>query len=50
LEFTLDKAIALCEGAFDEILLRGDTDFSLTAHFDRWTARHANSIPRISRR
>jgi hypothetical protein len=32
-----DKAIALCEGVFDEILLRGDTDFSLTANFDRWT-------------
>jgi hypothetical protein len=32
-----DKAIALCKGVFDEILLRGDTDFSLTANFDRWT-------------
>jgi hypothetical protein len=33
-----DKAIALCRRAgFDDILLRGDTDFSLTAIFDRWT-------------
>jgi len=33
----LDKAIELCGGAgFQKILLRGDTDFSLTAHFDRW--------------
>lgn len=34
-----DKAIALCEGVFAEILLRGDTDFALTANFDRWTAK-----------
>jgi hypothetical protein len=33
----LDKAIALCRrGGFSDILLRGDTDFSLTAHLDRW--------------
>jgi hypothetical protein len=33
----LDKAIALCrEGGFGDILLRGDTDFSLTREFDRW--------------
>jgi len=32
-----DKAIALCRrGGFSDILLRGDTDFSLTAHLDRW--------------
>jgi hypothetical protein len=32
-----DKAIALCRKAgFEDILLRGDTDFSLTAAFDRW--------------
>jgi hypothetical protein len=35
----LDKAIALCRrGGFSDILLRGDTDFSLTAHLDRWDA------------
>ena len=34
-----DSAIALCRnGGFEEILLRGDTDFSLTANFDRWDA------------
>ncbi|MDQ3770370.1 MAG: IS1380 family transposase [Actinomycetota bacterium] len=32
-----DKAIDLCRRAgFEDILLRGDTDFSLTAQFDRW--------------
>lgn len=32
-----DRAIALCRrGGFEAILLRGDTDFSLTANFDRW--------------
>jgi len=39
----LDRAIALCERAgFRKMLLRGDTDFSQTAHLDRW---HAN--PRV---
>jgi hypothetical protein len=33
----LDEAIALVSPVFDEILLRGDTDFSLTINFDRWT-------------
>jgi hypothetical protein len=32
-----DQAIALCrEAGFRRILLRGDTDFSQTAHLDRW--------------
>jgi len=32
-----DRAISLCRQAgFADILLRGDTDFSLTAEFDRW--------------
>lgn len=32
-----DRAIARCRQAgFADILLRGDTDFSLTGHFDRW--------------
>jgi hypothetical protein len=36
----LDKAIALCRGAgFRSVLLRGDTDFSQTAHLDRWDAQ-----------
>jgi DDE family transposase len=33
----LDRAIALCRRAgFGSILLRGDTDFTQTAHLDRW--------------
>jgi len=33
-----DKATELCRRAgFSDILLRGDTDFSLTAEFDRWS-------------
>jgi hypothetical protein len=33
----LDKGIRLCRNAgFKSILLRGDTDFSQTAHLDRW--------------
>ena len=32
-----DRAIATCRQAgFADVLLRGDTDFSLTAEFDRW--------------
>jgi hypothetical protein len=34
----IDKAIALCRGSFDEVLVRGDTDFSQTKHLDRWDA------------
>lgn len=34
-----DRAIELCRQAgFTDILLRGDTDFSLTTEFDRWDA------------
>jgi Transposase DDE domain group 1 len=34
-----DRAIELCrQGGFTDILLRGDTDFSLTTEFDRWDA------------
>lgn len=33
-----DQAIALCRrGGFTDVLLRGDTDFSLTTELDRWT-------------
>ncbi len=32
-----DRAVALCRrGGFGDVLLRGDTDFSLTSNFDRW--------------
>lgn len=35
----LDQAIATCVRAgFRQVLLRGDTDFSQTAHLDRWDA------------
>jgi hypothetical protein len=35
----LDEAIDLCrQGGFQKILLRGDTDFSMTAHLDGWDA------------
>lgn len=33
----LDKAIDLCKGSFEQVMLRGDTDFSQSAHLDRWT-------------
>ena len=37
-EVYLDAAVALVrQGGFRRVRLRGDTDFSLTAHFDRWT-------------
>jgi len=33
-----DRAVADCRTAgFADVLLRGDTDYSLTAHFDRWS-------------
>lgn len=33
-----DRAMGLCRrGGFQDILLRGDTDFSITTEFDRWT-------------
>lgn len=33
-----DKAVTTCRAAgFTDVLLRGDTDFSLTREFDRWT-------------
>ena len=33
----IDRAIALTRPVFGGVCLRGDTDFSLTEHFDRWT-------------
>jgi len=36
----LDECLALCRDAgFRKIVLRGDTDFSQTAHLDRWHAQ-----------
>ena len=34
----IDRAIALVRQSFKRVCLRGDTDFALTAHFDRWNA------------
>lgn len=34
----MDRAIALVGPSFKEVCLRGDTDFALTGHFDRWSA------------
>jgi DDE family transposase len=35
----LDRAVATClRAGFRQVLLRGDTDFSQTAHLDRWDA------------
>jgi hypothetical protein len=40
-----DRAIALCRRAgFKDILLRGDTDFSITSEFDRWTKQGVRFI------
>ena len=35
--YWLDKAIAEVRRAFDDVVLRGDTAYSLTTNFDRWT-------------
>ncbi len=33
----LDEAIALClRAGYGDVMLRGDTDFTMTAHLDRW--------------
>jgi hypothetical protein len=33
----IDQAVDWVRGSWDRVCLRGDTDFSLTEHFDRWT-------------
>jgi hypothetical protein len=33
----IDRAIALVRSSFKRVCLRGDTDFALTGHFDRWS-------------
>jgi len=33
----LDRAVAVVRPTFKHVCLRGDTDFALTAHFDRWS-------------
>jgi len=34
----IDRAIGLARQSFKRVCLRGDTDFALTGHFDRWSA------------
>jgi hypothetical protein len=41
----LDRAVALCRrGGFRRITLRGDTDFTQTAHLDRWDRDHVKFV------
>ncbi len=40
----IDQAIALCQQSFESVLLRGDTDFSLTKHFDRWDGEEVRFV------
>ena len=40
----IDRAVELTRQAFDEVLVRGDTDFSLTVNFDRWTDDGVNFV------
>ena len=35
----IDKSLDLVCGTFTDVWLRGDTDFSLTGHFDKWDER-----------
>ena len=37
--YWIDQSLDLVEGRFKEVWLRGDTDFSLTEHLDRWDKR-----------
>ena len=40
----LDRAIDLTAASFKKVVLRGDTDFSLTKNFDRWDERGVKFI------
>jgi hypothetical protein len=35
----IDRGLDLVQGRFEEVWIRGDTDFSLTEHLDRWDKR-----------
>jgi len=35
----IERGVSLVRRAFKGVCLRGDTDFALTAHFDRWTEK-----------
>ena len=40
----MDRAIALVRESFRNVWLRGDTDFSLTGNFDRWSDDKVNFV------
>lgn len=40
----MDRAIALVRESFKKVWLRGDTDFSLTVNFDRWSEDNVNFV------
>lgn len=40
----INEAIKLVAPVFDEVLLRGDTDFSLTVNFDPWTEQQVKFV------
>ena len=40
----MDRAIALVRQSFKNVWLRGDTDFSLTGNFDRWSRDNVNFV------
>jgi len=37
--FWIDKGLDLVSDVFNKVFMRGDTDFSLTGNFDRWSER-----------
>lgn len=40
----IDKAVRLVRKAYKRVCLRGDTDFALTAHFDRWSEQGVDFV------
>jgi len=42
--YWIDRTIALTSGTFAKVCLRGDTDFSLTANFDRWDEKKVRFV------
>lgn len=40
----MDRAVALVRQSFKNVWLRGDTDFSLTGNFDRWSEDNVNFV------
>jgi hypothetical protein len=40
----IDKALDLCQPEFERVVLRGDTDFSLTTELDRWDERGVHFV------